>query len=306
MRNFVRILVVAAVVLSFWIARPWAVERWNDQLLAWRARRSIEDTVRSTAYPIEPQRWLEFDLPPHAMALRLLTNAAVSHTELPPGSMEQPRRGWRYAIEYELLDEESATRERRQYHFRARISHRQDIGTEVDERLTWFQDSDQVPTQTRTVQIPLSDTKSRTRHIRIRLASQDPQLEGVVIRVYYEHERSDFEQPYAWSRLPVVDRQRLCRASVYPPELLSPQEQRNLLRWNWTALPPRGKPSLEFQHRMIYQRENPQVADVEFLPPPDGVTCRPGIPVTIPTPAQPGVTLLEFFPDHARPLGAKS
>ena len=246
-----------------------------------------------------PRRWLEFDLPANAVGLRLLTNAALANTSLPPISPDRPRRGWNYAVDFELLDDQLETLQQRRYHLRSRISHGQNAGTEVTEGQTWFQDSQLVPAQTRTVQIPLRQFDSRAHRLRVRLGARDDQVQDVAMRLYFKYERPDYEQPYAWSRLSLDARQRICRASVYPPDLLSPWERRNLLHWDWTALPPLGRIDVDYQYRLIYQREDPQVENWELQPPPEGIVCRAEVPVTIPTPAEVGVVRLEVYPDYA-------
>ncbi len=297
-RSIARTLVLVLLMTVLWQYRHEIVERWEAKLHSWQARRSVTDAIRSTAYFVHESKWLEFDIPTQAVGLRLLTNAAVSNTTLPLISLERPRRGWKYALDFELLDDRLQVARQRRYHLRTRISDLQDAGREFGEGKTWFQESSLVPAQTRTIQIPLPDVNARSRRLRVRLGERDEQVKTVVARLYFKYQRPNFDQPYAWSRMSVQARQRLCRASVYPPELLSPWERQNLLRWDWTALPPLGQCDMDYQQCLIYQREDPQLGDFEYLPPPDGIICRPQIPVTIPTPVDEGSVQLRFFPDH--------
>ena len=298
MKSLVQIAVAMLLVMILWHVGPDVTDRWHAEVRRWRDRRSVEDTIRSTAYPIDETKWLEFDLPSQAIGLRLLTNAALTNTSLPPISPDRPRRGWDYAVDFELLDDQLQPIQQRRYHLRTRISDLQAAGTDFTEGQTWFQDSQLVPAQTRTVQVPLHHLEARPRRLRVRLGDRHEQVQEVVMRLYFKYERPDFEKPYVWGRMSLDARQRMCRASVYPADLLSPWERRNLLRWDWTALPPLGRSDVDYQHRLIYQREDPQLADWEFLPPPEGIVCRPDQPVTIPTPAADGIVQLEFFPDH--------
>jgi hypothetical protein len=292
-----RIAILLCLGLAAWSFSSILWKRWQQKLLGWQSRRSIEDTVRSTAYPLSGTRWLEFDLPSQAVGLRLLTNAAVSDRQLPPLSEQRPRRGWQYAVDYQLIDDRGQIVEQQSYHFRTRMSHGQEADTDFVEGPTWFQDSTLAPASTRTVQVPLQQTNRNVRRFRVRCGAHDPQVQEVVARLYFKYERPDYDRTYAWSRLPVDARRRLSRASVYPPELLTPWEKRNLLRWNWTALPPPGQNGVEYEHRLIYQREKPEAIDQEFLAPADGVVCRPNSAVTIPTPLGAGVVRMEFFHD---------
>jgi hypothetical protein len=81
-----RLALVFSLGLIVWCYYGRWSERWQAQLRSWQSRRSVEDTVRSTAYPLSRMKWLEFDLPTQAVGLRLLTNAAVSDTRPEPGT----------------------------------------------------------------------------------------------------------------------------------------------------------------------------------------------------------------------------
>ena len=287
------------VIVTAWTVGPSLVDSCRAWVANQRLRRSVDNAVRSTSYSVSPDRWIRFQLPPQTVALRILTNAAVTQPKLPPDHPDRPRRGWRYSVEYQLFDEKGAVAEPKEYHLRTKITQYVDPETGKVQGVTWFRDSDRIPTQTRTIQLPLASVDRRPKFIRMRLRSSDSEVAEVVARVYIKYERSNYEQPYVWSRLPTWRRERLSRASVYPADLLSPMERRNLLRWNWDAIPPMGRVDVDYVQRQMYQQEDPQPDAADFLAPENGIACRPKQPITLPAPDEAGDVQLEFVPDRS-------
>ena len=205
------------------------------------------------AYPLSSTRWLEFDIPAQAQLLRVLTNASVQDFSAPPTTREQPRTGWQYALEYQLLGDDGRLLKASQYHLRAAVIQSRDPETGMVQAVSWFGQSAAIPTITRTVQLPLESAEHVARRLRLRLATRDAAVQDVIVRVYMRAERTGYDQPYAWSRLSPPARERLCRPMVYSPELLSPMERQNLLRWDWTALAPAGDEGTDYQRIQFYQ-----------------------------------------------------
>lgn len=291
-----RLLLITVAILAI-VYAPNAI---RPRLQAWLAeqqsRRSIDDAIRSTAYRLPDERWLDIPIPPHTLALRILTNAAVRQPHVPPASLHQPRDGWRYAVEYALNSGEGIPHEQHTYHLRTRLTEIEDPDTGQPIGITWFANLDQIPAQTRTIQIPLNKFSATTSLLRLRLAKHDAQVEEVVVRVYAKQQRQGYEQPYTWSRLSHERRERLCRSLVYPPDLLSPREKLNLLRWIWTALPPAGRAGAQYEARRLYQQTSAfAIQDIE-TPPENGFFLKPDRPVTVMIPEGPGQVEVECEP----------
>ena len=234
-------------------AKPAILRKWQDFREHRRLERFEVDAARTAAYPLESNEWLEFSIPHQARALRVLTNAAVPDLHDRSKTREEPRFGWRYAIQYELLDPEGDVLDGTQYHFRAVVIKRPDAETGKMQSASWFGDSDQLPTMTRTAQLPFDSAPEKPSRLRVRLAKRDPEVQEVVVRVYMQYERSDYQQPFVWSRLSPETRERLCRPLVYAPSLLTATEKQNLARWDWTALPPKGLEGRDYRTRWFYQ-----------------------------------------------------
>jgi hypothetical protein len=62
----------------------------------------------------------------------------------------------------------------------------------------------------------------------------------------------DREIKVAWQRMSGADRRRLAAGNIYPPQLLSEAEKRNLLRWRWRPVGPRGVEGEDYEVKRLY------------------------------------------------------
>ncbi len=193
--------IVAVLVLVILQGGP-AVRRRS--LAFWREHRVVRfeaDASRSMAYLLQPTRWLEFEIPPQAQILRVLTNATVQDFSARPATREQPRAGWQYALDYQLLGSDGRLLQASQYHLRASVIQCRDPETGAVQAISWLGQSAGIPTITRTVQLPLDSAELVARRLRLRLAERDAAVQEVVVRIYMRSERAGYDQPYVWSRL---------------------------------------------------------------------------------------------------------
>ncbi len=283
------------------VATPAAYRSLERGLQRARGPWEFEETERTTAYVLSPENWLEFDIPRKAHALRLVTNAGISDPKIPVVTPDQPRFGWRYALQYELLDGNGKPIHGQPYHLRTTISEFRDPRNGQSVRAVWFAEREELlATQTRSVQIPVRRLSGRigrqASRLRVRLVQRDDAIEQVVMRAYMRHPRSDFANIYTWSRLGRSARHALCRASVYPPDLITDQERKNLLRWTWSPLPVRGIESRDFHRQYLYRSVRRDLEEIELIPPQSGTWCGPGHRVTFEPPWQPGSVRLVCRP----------
>ncbi len=282
------ILIGLLLVLIGAAVRPTLQRQWQDFQEQRRLERFEVGAARTAAYPLEPNAWLEFNIPQQARALRVLTNAAVPDFQNRPKTQKDPRLGWRYAIRYELLNQNGDALDGAQYHFRAVVIERPNAETGGVQSASWFGDSDRLPTMTRTAQLPFDSATEKPSRLRIRLAARDPEVQEVVVRAYIQYERSDYQQPFVWSRLSPEARERLCRPLVYSSSLLTAREKQNLARWDWTALPPNGLEGRDYRTRWFYQSADVSKPREEEVVTPEGPHCGPDHFLVLPLPAEAG------------------
>ncbi len=249
-----------------------------------------EDATRHTTILLTNDRWTEFQLSPHATTLRALTNAALR--EMPDDSDADPR--CHYSIAYQILDADDKVIHKSTYHFYAKVKLVPSAETGKDIAIAFFAATTLIPSQTSTMQVPLEPLDGIATRVRLRLVDHDPNIGEVVVRVLGRQERMNFDESYTWRRLSRNRREHLCRTSVYTQDLLTPQERRNLLRWQWTPTPPIGIEGVDYEQRVMYVIKE-VIADglpAEVLPP--GVLAKPNLRAVIPIPDNPGVLQLEF------------
>ncbi|MCA9214351.1 MAG: hypothetical protein KDB27_14870, partial [Planctomycetales bacterium] len=259
----------ALVVYQFgYVAKDAAIE-FRDTLAE---RKFEENTTRSTAYVIPTDRWLEYEVAPNAKQVRVLTNASLKH--LPPDDTQSDfaRPGWRYSVDYQLLNSKREVVQELTYNFRATVSRFRDPITNDIFSPYFFATTPYVPASTRTLQCPLESLDDAVTRIRLRLSSSDPLIAEVVCRVVNRVERPDYRDPTIWGRLSKRRRESLCRASVYGPELLTPSERRSLLRWEWAIAAPFVDPYDPPTKRVLYHLDEVAGDELGAITPPQGIS----------------------------------
>ena len=265
----------------------------------------VDNLTRFRTYVVERERWLTYQIPGQSLALRLFTNAALPEEArskpVPSDLMDRP--GYRYCVEYEILDQQGNVLRQSRYHFRASplepvsaapaaISGPTGEGVAaLQPGQSFFDETNLIPAGTRTMQLPLNDdVLSKADTIRVRLAAVDPMIDEVVTRLYTQYVNDEHDKQAAWNRLPQRLRVRLTRANVYPPSLLSSYEKSNLLRKRWTAAPPVGLEDREYVARRMYVPDQEAAADANDSA--TGVELCPGLKVTSPLPVEHGTSTI--------------
>ena len=196
-----------------------------------------DDANRVRTVLLSPNHWSEFHISPTAQGIRVMTNAALTSTELPEKNQSDPRDGWRYSIEYQLLDADGELIRQRVYESRTRLRKLVDADSDALIDPLMFGTTGQVATQTRFVQIPALPSARQPAVIRIRSTQSDPQISEIVARVRTKHERPHYENPATWRQISLTSRQKLAKFCVFDQKFLTPKERASLLRWHWIQAP---------------------------------------------------------------------
>ena len=177
-----------------------------------------DDARRESTTLLSTDRWVEFQIAPNAKNFRLMTNAALSSTDAPDFDLSNPRLGWRYAIEYELLDSNRKPIEKSNYHFRSAIRQLWDADSQKNIYPLFFGKSSLVSTQTRAMQIGVERNQKRVAILRARLVSTDPEIQEVVVRALASVERPGYDQRKTWNRMSDKRRKNISKYCVYGHE----------------------------------------------------------------------------------------
>ena len=187
---------------------------------------------------LSDDQWSEFYVSPDAVSIRLMTNGALRDTELPQASQTDPRSGWRYSVEYQLLDSGGKVLDESIYHQRSGVRELVDAETgELIDPLV-FGKTSMIATQTRFIQVPIAAEGVRPRRVRIRTRERDPEVVEVVARVRTRHERPHYKERKTWKQISSKTRRNLARFCVFDHKFLTSSEQASLLRWQWVKAPP--------------------------------------------------------------------
>ena len=196
-----------------------------------------DDSKRVGTVLLHKKDWAEFHISPAAEGIRLMTNAALTSTKMPQQNQSDPRVGWRYSIEYQLLDADGELIRQTKYESRTRL--RQLIDTDTGELINplMFGKTGQIATQTRFIQIPINQDKAQPAIIRVRAATFDHQISEIVARVRTKHQRPHFESPSTWRQISLTSRRKLAKHCVFDQRFLTRAERVSLLRWYWMQAP---------------------------------------------------------------------
>ena len=236
----------------FWILSPFLVLiccYYSGILAAFGLSTASEEVNRDDANRVgtvllSQKDWVEFHISPAAKGIRLMTNAALKTTELPQQNQSDPRIGWRYGIEYQLVDADGELIRQKIYESRTRL--RQLIDSDTGELITplMFGKTGQIATQTRFIQIPINPDTVQPAIIRVRVATFDHQIAELVARVRTKHQRPHFDRPSTWRQISLSSRRKLAKFCVFDQRFFTPAERSSLLRWHWIQAPTLNKITL--------------------------------------------------------------
>ena len=203
-----------------------------------------DDAKRVSTVLLSRQDWTEFHLSPDAHSIRVMTNGALNTIQLPKKNQSDPRTGWRYSIQYQLLDADGELIGQHTYESRTRVRQLidKDQGTLINPLM--FGKTKRIATQTRFIQIPIDPDRLKPAVLRIRAADSDPQISEIVARVRTKHERPHFDQPSTWRQIRLSNRRKMAKYFVFDQKFLTPSERASLLRWQWLPAPTLNKTTL--------------------------------------------------------------
>lgn len=104
--------------------------------------------------------------------------------------------------------------------------------------------------------------------LRLQLGIGDERVRQVGVRVYAPEKTAEHKLGFFWQRLTERQKQTLAEGSVYPHELLLPEEKLNLARRLWRPLGPVGVVGRDYASIQLYLRQDGEEArfDEPILP----------------------------------------
>jgi hypothetical protein len=248
MRRIFRIgIFLLLLVTVAWFSR----ETWLNFLgnIFGLSTRTAGETTTGFVYRLEPENDLVFNYT-YTPVLRLITNATV-----PAGEEPQPGESLPYAIQYKILDSDDNVLESKTYHLASSLSHFKDPDTGKIYWDSFMEGKKETPMDGRITLINLKNIKTDEavpRQLRLRLAEKDNRLLSIAVRVYQQFNYPDYKRKIRWQRKARKTKEHLARGNIYPVDLLTESEKRNLAAAEWEVLAPQGVPGRDFRRETVY------------------------------------------------------
>ncbi len=301
------VVLVALIGAGLWWIGAGGQRRWRS----FAGRDPDFDSVRrSQVYRMGLGGSLEFEVVPGATGLRLVSNAVLRFGE----ATEVPEREILYGLEVELADGRGDVVESRSHHFSARLQLFVDPWTGRSGPDSFLVGpSPGVVADGKVLPLaPLRELAAGGR-LRVRTVDPDPVMQGVLIRLYTQTTTSRSDLRSRWYRMSRRERELAARGNLYPAELLTESERRNLLLRPWSPQAPRGVPGADYLREFLYTKEDPGPPVAEDPGRPMGVAAPAGVRLLAEVPAGARAVSLQLLPAELvpslrahRPVGAAS
>ena len=208
---------------------------------------------RRTTFTLEKDKWLEFPIAGFHDRLRLSSFGQVN------GQREQyvADREFLYAIDYQILNESSDLLLEKKYHMRSFFP---DViiaenGELLEPKLIAQQTA--VITAGRFFDVDLA-TLNQPRKLRLRIASQEPAIDKILVRALLRGRLSPAKARLRWTRLSEEKKVKVTRQYIYPHTLLSEPEIESRLSQRWYPTAP-SNTAYEVQTLYSYRTDNDEV-----------------------------------------------
>jgi hypothetical protein len=257
-----------AVFLLLLVAVVFTTGRW-----AWDGLSSVDplqryagtpELLRSTAYQVPDDRWLEFPLP-NRNGLRVLSTALVAAEQ---ATVVDQR--WGYTLAFQLLGGGDEPLREWTYHYRTGVTRYTDTATGRFQPRSYVAGLQAMPADSRVTMLPALELQGATR-LRVKVLARQPGLQEILLRCYAHERVAEHKLGFLWKRLDPVKRERIARASVLGAEFLRDTEKQNLLRWQWSPIGPAGVDQQDFQSRTLFVFKDNQGESVDEQVLPEGV-----------------------------------
>lgn len=191
--------------------------------------KSDDSTYVQTSYSPSKDSWIEFNIPKASKLLKIVSNAMYYYVP--------DKNAFPYILEFEILNDERALIYHNSYSqvglarlFRERGSNR--ILSDP-----FLVDENKYLTKNYEIIFPLISLQNPS-ILRLKWNSKNPCVKSVILRVSKLIERSKNSEEYQWLRMSAEKKKELAQNSVFPFELLTDKEIKNILSKKWRYISP--------------------------------------------------------------------
>ncbi len=268
-----------------------------EQLANFFAKDESSDTARlseakgSVGYVLDENRWTLFALPRDFESIL----ARVAPNFKAPFAPE-PGRRYPFQLRYQVLDRNRKVLTDKIHHLNGDLSLYEDETGENRTSSKFYIGRTLVPGDVRSIFVDMP-AASGAAYIRFKTEQKDTAIKDAILWAFHPAPASGANAAYAWTRSTEEKKDRLARGSVYPHELLSDFEKRNLLNSQWDPLGPVGIENKDYFSRRVYVANETEGERVEPPVVPEGFYLGARHRATLPI-AKPGELLLETRTPH--------
>lgn len=254
MRRLGRAMVFFAVVTSlFFVVRSMdyrSIESWF-----WPAVSPVTGATPVRVFSLAEGNPLHFRLPARANRLRFLVNAASNGDTASPGPPQEAIFFYKILnARGEVLAEkklsavfsDAVQSTARTQRFRDETRYLGADGKRIHGDLDYFVDVANLP-----------EAKS----VELGIVDMGPDIDWLAVRVGFRVHREKHEAEKQWLRLSANKQETLAAASIIPKDLLYPEQKQALLAHAWERIGPQGVNGEDYQERVIYRIERPEVEE---------------------------------------------
>jgi hypothetical protein len=244
---------LAAIALAFLAAPAFTPPLEEEQDASY-----VEDVVgasdhparQSTSYILDEGLWLRFRIPPGQTSLNVCSNANV-----PVSYYGAKDFTVSYSLQYRLADARGNILREGTYSASAGFSIYLDEETGSLVPVHFYRALEVVPMGSRVSLINLEGFADSATELRLAIGAAEAPIADVTVRVYYNERPPPYKLRYLWQRMSLKKKERLARGNIYPLELLTEAEKRNIIENRWAALAPLGIEGRDYLERRLYTSE---------------------------------------------------
>jgi len=251
-------------------------------------REMIENSVISLSYVINDDGWLVFPFEFRGNLLRIVSNA-----NLPMNINLKRDEDWWYSIRYQVIGDDGDVLIDRTHALHSKVTFYRDKRW-GEFTSSFYTEPNIIPADSREFRVNISRLKE-PHAIRFKLLRKDKDIKDISVRVYIRYEPRKEMPGYMWRRFSKRKKERLAMGNVYPPQLLTDFEKKQLLKRQWRPLGPLGAEGKDFISRKLYVLKEVEAEEVDIYIPPIGLFIEEGHHVTVAVPEGGGRLRLEFY-----------
>lgn len=257
MKRFALLTIILLVSLGYYgYKHPRLLLELETTFFQTKDRRLLQtETMISLSYQLSRERWTEFTLGPAVDRVKGLTNCVIGIDPVNQGDVQK----FHYAIDYQILDKSGEqVLHQGTYHFQSKVSLFTDSQGGEASPASFLDTPEEMSADGRIMQLNLKGLplELEEKQIRFKIASTDPGVLGVLLRVYTRRQTMAKDGSNLWTRLHKYEQERLAKGNLYPRDLLSQWEIKNLMGSQWDPAGPAGIPNRDFTVRRLYVRKD--------------------------------------------------